>query len=205
MFHWSSRIWNNLVWDSSFVSLRVLPLCFCVLKALLYHLLKYGQLCISQDRNFLMMESTNGAFLRYSCLYEKNCWIFLNFLSTHSIFKYFFKLISDEVKNPCEPSPCGPNAECTQRNGVGSCSCIQDYTGNPYEGCRPECVLSSDCPTNKACVRNKCEDPCPGVCGQNAQCSVINHIPTCTCVEGYVGNPFVVCSIPPPPGNVDRK
>lgn len=61
----------------------------------------------------------------------------------------------------------GPNSECVQRNGAGSCKCIQDYQGNPYEGCRPECVLSSECPSHKACIRNKCKDPCPGVCGLN--------------------------------------
>lgn len=99
--------------------------------------------------------------------------------------------------NPCEPSPCGANAICKERNGAGACTCINDYIGNPYEGCRPECVLSSDCPTNKACIRNKCEDPCPGVCGQYAQCSVINHVPTCTCNNGYIGDPFTICRLPP--------
>lgn len=98
-----------------------------------------------------------------------------------------------EISNPCEPSPCGSNAVCKQRNGAGACTCIDDYQGNPYEGCRPECVLSSDCPTNKACLRNKCQDPCPGVCGQLAECSVINHVPTCTCITGYVGDPFTEC------------
>jgi len=109
---------------------------------------------------------------------------------------FFF---AEEVPNPCQPSPCGTNAVCTQRNGAGACSCIPDYQGNPYEGCRPECVLSSDCPTDRACVRNKCEDPCPGVCGQFAQCTVINHIPTCTCIPGYVGNPFASCTPQPSP------
>lgn len=104
----------------------------------------------------------------------------------------------DEKINPCEPSPCGTNAECKQQNGVGSCSCIQGYQGNPYESCKPECVLSSDCPTNKACSRNKCVDPCPGVCGVNADCSVINHIPTCTCEAGYEGDPFRECRVPLP-------
>lgn len=61
----------------------------------------------------------------------------------------------------------GPNSECIQRNGAGSCKCIQDYIGDPYVGCRPECVLSSDCPTHRACIKNKCVDPCPGVCGLN--------------------------------------
>ncbi|VEN46223.1 unnamed protein product [Callosobruchus maculatus] len=113
----------------------------------------------------------------------------------------FIQCVIQEVKtNPCEPSPCGANAECTQRNGAGACRCIQDYMGNPYEGCRPECVLSSDCPTNKACMRNKCGDPCPGVCGKNAECAVINHVPTCTCLPGHVGDPFGRCvpALPPP-------
>ena len=92
---------------------------------------------------------------------------------------------------------------CTQKNNAGSCACIADYTGNPYEGCRPECVLSSDCPTDKACIRNKCQDPCPGVCGSNAQCNVVNHVPTCSCNEGYVGNPFTTCMLLPTPGKFD--
>lgn len=91
--------------------------------------------------------------------------------------------------NPCNPSPCGPNAVCN--NGI--CTCLPEYQGDPYRECRPECVLNSDCPRNRACVRNKCVDPCPGTCGQNTDCSVINHIPSCTCIEGYVGDPFVLC------------
>lgn len=84
-----------------------------------------------------------------------------------------------------------------QRNGAGACKCIDDYYGNPYEGCRPECVLSSDCPTDKACINNKCKDPCPGVCGELAQCQPLNHVPTCTCLPGYIGDPFVTCRLPP--------
>lgn len=92
--------------------------------------------------------------------------------------------------DPCNPSPCGPNAQCN--NGV--CTCLPEYQGDPYAGCRPECVLNTDCPKTRACVRNKCVDPCPGTCGQNAECSVINHIPNCVCVQGFEGNAFVVCS-----------
>lgn len=98
---------------------------------------------------------------------------------------------------PCLPDPCGPNAICREQNGAGSCSCLPDYYGNPYESCRPECVLNSDCPSNKACTQNKCRDPCPGTCGSNAICRVINHVPSCTCVPGYIGDPFQFCSIPP--------
>lgn len=99
-------------------------------------------------------------------------------------------------QDPCNPSPCGPNAQCN--NGV--CSCIPEYQGDPYRECRPECVLNDDCSKDKACIRNRCKNPCPGTCGQNAECTVINHIPTCTCLEKYQGNAFVLCS--PIPENV---
>ena len=111
--------------------------------------------------------------------------------------QHIFKIISfhpTEIINPCEPSPCGANAICQRRDNVGACICIEDYHGNPYEGCQPECILSSDCPTNKACIRNKCEDPCLGICGTDALCSVVNHIPTCTCFPGFVGDPFNTCT-----------
>lgn len=115
-----------------------------------------------------------------------------------------------EILNPCEPSPCAANAECIHRNGVGACRCIQDYFGNPYEGCRPECVLQSDCPPDKACIRNKCENPCKGVCGLDAECLPVNHVPTCICPAGYTGDPFSACErvrdepVPPVPIDVCR-
>lgn len=99
----------------------------------------------------------------------------------------------EEPPKPCQPSPCGPNAECIERNGAAACKCIDEYQGNPYEGCRPECVLSSDCPTDKTCIRNKCQDPCPGICGLNAQCYAVNHVPNCVCNDGYTGDPFASC------------
>ncbi|RZC36333.1 hypothetical protein BDFB_000151 [Asbolus verrucosus] len=99
------------------------------------------------------------------------------------------------VVDPCNPTPCGSNARCD--NGI--CTCLPEYQGDPYRGCRPECVLSMDCPKDKACIRNKCKDPCPGTCGQNAECSVANHIPICTCTQGYIGNAFVLCNPIPAP------
>lgn len=95
--------------------------------------------------------------------------------------------------NPCSPSPCGANAVCKERNNAGSCSCLDTYIGNPYEGCRPECVVNTDCPSNRACVNNKCADPCPGTCGSNAECQVVSHVPLCTCITGYTGDPFRYC------------
>lgn len=97
--------------------------------------------------------------------------------------------------NPCVPSPCGPNAICKEQNNAGSCTCLPNYIGNPYEGCRPECVLNTDCPSNRACIRNKCLDPCPGTCAANAECQVVNHLPSCSCPFSYTGDPFVLCKV----------
>lgn len=89
----------------------------------------------------------------------------------------------------CNPSPCGPNAVCNR----GLCTCIHNYFGDPYVGCRPECTMNTDCSPTKACINQHCLDPCPGVCGQSAKCDVINHIPTCTCPPQTTGDPFVAC------------
>lgn len=106
----------------------------------------------------------------------------------------------DEPVEPCRDSPCGVNALCEQRNDVGACRCIPEYYGDPYIECRPECVSNSECPSNRACINNKCVDPCPGTCGEIAICSVVNHSPICSCIEGYIGNPLVACY--PQPGKM---
>lgn len=96
----------------------------------------------------------------------------------------------EEPADPCNPYPCGANSQCN--NGI--CTCLKEYQGDPYRGCRPECVINVDCPRNRACIHNKCQDPCTGTCGQNAECTVINHIPTCSCLESFTGNAFVLCT-----------
>lgn len=98
--------------------------------------------------------------------------------------------IKPPEKNPCSPSPCGINAECT--NG-GICKCLAEYQGDPYSACRPECLMNSECATDKTCLNNKCVNPCSGTCGQNALCEVVNHIPICTCPQGMTGNAFLIC------------
>lgn len=65
--------------------------------------------------------------------------------------------------------------------------------GNPYEGCRPECVINSDCAPMLACIQNKCKNPCPGVCAPNAICQVVNHLPSCHCPPGLAGNAYQYC------------
>lgn len=110
------------------------------------------------------------------------------------IFCYFYFNLAEPPKpDPCNPTPCGPNAVCN--NGV--CTCLAEYQGDPYRECRPECVQNYDCPKDKACLINKCIDPCPGTCGQNAECTVINHIPMCSCIRNYIGNAFISCNQAP--------
>ncbi|KAF7276317.1 hypothetical protein GWI33_010508, partial [Rhynchophorus ferrugineus] len=109
-----------------------------------------------------------------------------------------------ETKDPCYPPPCGSNAICRAENNNAICECLPEYHGNPYLGCRPECIANSDCPRNRACIRNKCQDPCPGTCGVNAQCTTTNHVPICTCSDGYTGDAFRLCNFIPkeePPKN----
>ena len=99
-----------------------------------------------------------------------------------------------EIIDPCRPSPCGINAECRERNGAASCTCYPGLQGDPYVECKHECTINPECASNLACISNKCRDPCPGVCGAHASCSVNNHFPSCTCDPGYTGDPFRYCT-----------
>lgn len=96
------------------------------------------------------------------------------------------------VTDPCVPSPCGPNSVCRAINQQAVCSCQANYMGSP-PNCRPECVVNAECPSNRACHRFKCTDPCPGTCGLGARCEVINHNPICSCSPGMTGDPFTRC------------
>lgn len=110
---------------------------------------------------------------------------------------YIYQIITtverdEPIGNPCQPSPCGPNSYCRLVNNRAVCSCKENYIGAP-PSCRPECMVSSDCPQDKACKNAKCQDPCPGVCGFNARCTAVNHNPICSCNTGFTGDPFVRC------------
>lgn len=109
-----------------------------------------------------------------------------------SISEKSFSILAPVTQNPCHPSPCGPNSQCREINGQAVCSCVVGYIGTPPT-CRPECVVSSECPQNEACSNQKCRDPCPGTCGIGAKCTVINHNPICSCLPRYTGDPFVRC------------
>lgn len=95
-------------------------------------------------------------------------------------------------KDPCYPSPCGLNAQCSNLNNQAKCTCLPEFMGTP-PSCRPECTSNDDCSNNLACVNQKCRDPCPGSCGFNANCIVTLHIPNCQCPNGTTGDPFRMC------------
>jgi len=110
----------------------------------------------------------------------------------------------ETYRDPCVPSPCGAYGQCRAQGNQAVCSCLPGYFGAP-PNCQPECVINPDCASHLACISEKCRDPCPGSCGLQAQCNVINHTPICSCPSGYQGNPFVSCQrIPPPPTPVLR-
>lgn len=109
--------------------------------------------------------------------------------------KYYFKAAEPpRPTNPCEPSPCGPNAQCLVVNDQPSCSCLPTFIGTP-PSCRPECVANNECSNNLACINQRCQDPCPGSCGQDAECRVVSHTPICLCITGYTGDPFIRCTL----------
>lgn len=103
--------------------------------------------------------------------------------------------ISSDV-DPCNPSPCGSNSICRVTDGHAVCSCQPGLIGSP-PSCRPECIVSAECALPLACLNSKCQDPCPGTCGLNAKCNVVNHNPICSCPPGYNGDPFRHCQLVP--------
>lgn len=159
------------------------PICTC----------KNGYTGDPLTRCFLLPSKTFSP-LCYNCLQSEIVVPRLNFN-----FYYLPEPIQDPImhQNPCVPSPCGSYSECRDVNNLPACSCAPSYIGSP-PNCRPECTINSDCPSNQACLNEKCQDPCPGLCGLSARCSVLNHVPSCTCVEGFSGDPFVNCYPKPP-------
>lgn len=98
-----------------------------------------------------------------------------------------------EPPDPCIPTPCGSYTNCRVVADRAVCSCLPDYFGDPDVGCKPECTINSECPLSKACINYKCKDPCAGLCGYEAVCTVISHTPRCSCPDGFTGDPLKSC------------
>lgn len=144
------------------------------------------------------LQFTGDPFIRCTPTRKKiekltfSSWLLLH---EHCFKKNFIFLATPPapIERPCEPSPCGPRAQCRVVNNQPSCSCLPEFIGAP-PNCRPECVSNSECPSHLACINYKCKDPCPNSCGVNTDCRVNSHVPSCNCVDGYVGDPFVQCT-----------
>lgn len=125
-----------------------------------------------------------------ACHLPPRCMYYLLVAST--FFKFNCSLAPIPITEPCVPSPCGPYSVCRVVNEHAVCSCQSNYIGTP-PACRPECMISAECPLNRACINTKCQDPCPGTCGLNSRCQVVNHNPICSCTPGFTGDPFTRC------------
>ena len=115
----------------------------------------------------------------------------------NNIYRLQMRFTGEELpayKNPCVPSPCGLNAQCSVANNSSSCSCLPEFIGTP-PNCRPECMSNPECSEHLSCINNKCKDPCVGVCGLNAECKVVSHTPNCICQANYYGDPFTRCTM----------
>jgi len=105
-----------------------------------------------------------------------------------------------EKPDPCAPSPCGPNTECTvTRTGNPICRCLPTYIPQPdtITGCGRECERDPDCSGGYICQQYQCvprPDPCdPTPCGPNTQCNVNRQgNPVCTCLAGYSPQPDTI-------------
>lgn len=103
--------------------------------------------------------------------------------------------------NPCQVNthPCGVAAKCILKNRKLSCKCPDGWHGDPLDQCFKEknhtCSEDHHCTTDLSCTNGFCIDPCEGreVCGMNARCEVVKHLPHCYCMEGWMGNPEVHC------------
>jgi len=115
--------------------------------------------------------------------------------------------------DPCDPSPCGPNTECSVTpNGNPICRCLPNYIPQPdtITGCGRECERDPDCTSGYICQNYQCvprPDPCdPTPCGRNTQCNVNRQgNPVCTCNDGFepapdtiTGCSRIVVRTPPP-------
>lgn len=125
------------------------------------------------------------------------CICTVSFVNISSYFFFVEKPLQQPPSgNPCVPSPCGPNSQCRVVGGTPACSCLPNYVGRA-PNCRPECTINAECPSNLACLNEKCSNPCPGSCGAQASCMVVKHSPVCSCNPGYTGDPFLGCIILP--------
>ncbi|KAK0077551.1 hypothetical protein PV326_009982, partial [Microctonus aethiopoides] len=105
---------------------------------------------------------------------------------------------SKKCIDPC-PGKCGTNALCNVNNHNLNCSCARCYEGDPQKICTQfpetnECKNNTQCLKTQYCLTEVCRNPCPGSCGIDASCHVINHTLSCICPDCYEGDAYEQCT-----------
>lgn len=93
-------------------------------------------------------------------------------------------------------SSCGTGATCYGAAHRANCECPPGFVGNPNVACIVlGCRSNSDCPGEKACVSEKCVNPCEvgNLCAVPAECTVYRHKVQCTCPPGFVADAGTGC------------
>ena len=93
---------------------------------------------------------------------------------------------------------CSADATCKVIDHVPTCSCPPGWRGDGRQsGCvKLQCLENIDCSASQSCVNGNCVDVCSlsGACGSNSDCKTLNHIPLCSCQNGFSGDPRIGCS-----------
>lgn len=100
-----------------------------------------------------------------------------------------------KCQDACDKA-CGINAECTAKAHRPACRCPFQTSGDPFKECiQLECEVGNDCASDEACINQKCVNPCTlqNVCGQNTNCSAVNHQAYCSCLPEHYGDPLQGC------------
>lgn len=95
----------------------------------------------------------------------------------------------------CASDTCGPQTECYGINHNPVCECLPGYSGNPKLGCNViGCKSDSECPSEKACINQKCENPCEQQpCITKEICRAYNHKAECSCPPGTISGLYGAC------------
>ena len=115
----------------------------------------------------------------------------------------------------CDPA-CGTFSSCMVSDHTGTCVCTSGFVEDPdSNGCGKtahcicklglrickfsnlyavfisvECFTDADCYPEKSCVNKECVPvTCDVACGNNAACTIANHVGSCQCNTGYVADP----------------
>ncbi|KAK0080812.1 hypothetical protein PV325_013287 [Microctonus aethiopoides] len=56
------------------------------------------------------------------------------------------------------------------------------------------CTNNTQCLKTQYCLTEVCRNPCPGSCGIDASCHVINHTLSCICPDCYEGDAYEQCT-----------